>query len=171
MEVEAVLRFWELARRNALDVCIDGGWAVDALLGEQTRPHNDLDIALPAARVPALRSLLTERGFQEIPQPDSWEHNFVLRAANGETLDVHSYELHPDGSNRLGVSYTAHHLSGQGSIAGTQVRCIRPDVLVGFHTGYEIDANDWHDVRLLCERFDIPVPEIYAPFQKADSRG
>jgi lincosamide nucleotidyltransferase A/C/D/E len=29
-----------------LEVWLDGGWAVDAVLGEQTRAHRDLDIIL-----------------------------------------------------------------------------------------------------------------------------
>jgi hypothetical protein len=29
-----------------IKIWIDGGWGVDALLGRQTRPHKDLDIAL-----------------------------------------------------------------------------------------------------------------------------
>ena len=36
-----------LLEKNGLEVYVDGGWAVDAVLGEQTRPHDDLDIALP----------------------------------------------------------------------------------------------------------------------------
>ena len=30
---------------EGIKIWIDGGWAVDALLGEQTRTHEDLDIA------------------------------------------------------------------------------------------------------------------------------
>ena len=26
-----------------IEIWVDGGWGVDALLGEQTRPHKDLD--------------------------------------------------------------------------------------------------------------------------------
>jgi lincosamide nucleotidyltransferase A/C/D/E len=26
--------------------CVEGGWGVDALLGEQTREHDDLDLAV-----------------------------------------------------------------------------------------------------------------------------
>jgi len=33
-------------------VWIDGGWGVDALLAEQTRPHEDLDIVIPEGDVP-----------------------------------------------------------------------------------------------------------------------
>jgi len=37
---------------------------------------------------------------------------------------------------------------------------------VKFHTGYELDDNDWHDVRLLCERFQIAVPDEYLKFRR-----
>ena len=46
--------------RNQLEVFIDGGWGVDALLGKQTRPHSDLDIALKHTDVPKLRELLAQ---------------------------------------------------------------------------------------------------------------
>ena len=171
MQAKDVLAFWELFEKAGLEVCIDGGWAVDALLGRQTRPHNDLDIALPASKVPALRRLLSDMGFEEIPQPDSWEHNFVLRHPDGALLDVHSYELNPDGSNLSGVAYIAEQLSGRGLVLGTPVRCVPPEWLVKFHTGYELDDDDWHDVRLLCEAFDLPVPEEYATFQAREADG
>jgi len=29
-----------------------------------------------------------------------------------------------------------------------------------------LDDNDWHDVRRLCERFQIPVPDEYFKFRK-----
>jgi lincosamide nucleotidyltransferase A/C/D/E len=32
------------AGKNGVDVWIAGGWGVDALIGQQTRPHNDFDI-------------------------------------------------------------------------------------------------------------------------------
>jgi hypothetical protein len=37
---------------------------------------------------------------------------------------------------------------------------------VRFHTGYDLDATDWHDVRLLCERFQIAIPEEYLKFTR-----
>ena len=63
---------------NGLEVYVDGGWAVDAVLGEQTRPHDDLDIAMPHAQVSRLRAILSTRGFHEHHRDDSWECNFVL---------------------------------------------------------------------------------------------
>jgi lincosamide nucleotidyltransferase A/C/D/E len=147
--------------QNGLEVYVDGGWAVDALLGEQTRPHDDLDIALPHAQVPHLRALLTTRGFREQRRDDSWECNFVLADQAGRRLDVHSYTLDAAGRNASGVPYSGVQLTGRGVIGGYAVRCISPQWLVKFHTGYEVDHKDWHDVRLLCERFQMAVPGEY----------
>jgi lincosamide nucleotidyltransferase A/C/D/E len=37
-------------------------------------------------------------------------------------------------------------------------------LLVKFHTGYELDEDDYRDARALCERFDIPLPQEYDRF-------
>ncbi|GAA1656749.1 nucleotidyltransferase domain-containing protein [Actinoplanes couchii] len=36
--------------------CVAPGWALDLFRGEQTRPHGDLEIAIPAARFPEIRA-------------------------------------------------------------------------------------------------------------------
>jgi lincosamide nucleotidyltransferase A/C/D/E len=154
-----------LLEQNGLEVYVDGGWAVDAVLGEQTRPHDDLDIALPHTQVPRLRELLATRGFREQLRDDSWECNFVLADETGRRLDVHSYTLDAAGRNVGGVAYNSEQLTGRGVIGGYQVRCISPAWLVKFHTGYELKQKDWHDVRLLCERFQIAVPDEYLKFR------
>jgi lincosamide nucleotidyltransferase A/C/D/E len=40
---------------SGVEIWIDGGWGVDALLGEQTRPHRDLDIAIQKKHLPQLQ--------------------------------------------------------------------------------------------------------------------
>ena len=35
------------AEQLNIEVWLDGGWGVDALLGQQTRSHNDIDIFIP----------------------------------------------------------------------------------------------------------------------------
>lgn len=44
---QAVTLFADLEDYGARP-CVGGGWAVDALLGEQTRQHSDLDLWRPA---------------------------------------------------------------------------------------------------------------------------
>ena len=158
-----------LLEQHGVEVYVDGGWAVDALLGAQTRPLDDLDIALPHAHVPRLRALLGSRGFREQPRDDSWECNFVLADEAGRRLDVHSFTLDATGLNVGGVPYSGEQLTGRGVIDGYPVRCVSPEWLVKFHTGYELDDNDWHDVRLLCDRFQIAVPDEYVKFGAPNS--
>lgn len=170
MQAECVIEFWRATQKRGLEICIDGGWAVDAVLKRQTRPHNDLDIALPAAEVSALRQLLTARGYVEVPRPDSWEHNFVLEGPQGRLIDVHSYILNPDGSNAGGVSYVADQIAGSGVILGTPVRCVPPLWLVQSHTGYELRQSDFHDVRLLCSEFNLEIPPDFEELAASDGQ-
>jgi lincosamide nucleotidyltransferase A/C/D/E len=64
------------------------------------------------------------------------------------------------------VAYSRDHLTGRGVIGGHRVRCISPEWLVKFHTGYQLDHKDWHDVRRLCERFQIAIPDEYLKFRE-----
>ena len=68
---------------------------VDALLGYQSRPHSDLDIALPHEQVPLLRRLLADRGYVPVDRPDTTRWNFVLGDTAGRQVDVHSFTFEP----------------------------------------------------------------------------
>jgi lincosamide nucleotidyltransferase A/C/D/E len=147
-------------------VWIDGGWAVDALLGMQTRPHADLDIALETRLLSALRSALGTRGFASLPRDDERAWNFVLGTRAGVQVDVHAFTFDENGDGVYGPPengdyYCADALSGIGTIDGRPVRCISPQWLVRFHTGYPLKEKDFHDVKALCQRFGIELPEEY----------
>jgi lincosamide nucleotidyltransferase A/C/D/E len=58
MDIQEVVDLLQLFDHDHIIVFVDGGWGVDALLERRTRPHNDLDIALPHKDVPKLRELL-----------------------------------------------------------------------------------------------------------------
>jgi len=165
MTAEAAVSILKLLEQNGIEIHVDGGWGVDALLGEQTRRHDDLDIAMPHRFVPQLRELFEARGYVEVPRPDSWECNFVLGDTQGHLIDVHSYTFDEHGNNIFGVAYEPHHLTGTGAINGYPVKCPPPDVMVQFHTGYDMDEDDYRDVKALCERFGIALPEEYMKFE------
>ena len=116
MQAKDAVEIIQLFEEHGIEVYVDGGWAVDALLGRQTRAHNDLDIALPHRYEARLRQLFTSRGYREKNGPDNWESNFVLADESGHELDVHTYELDEQGNNIYGVEYRREHLTGKGSI-------------------------------------------------------
>ena len=159
-----VLDVIALFEQHAIEVIIDGGWAVDALLGEQTRPHSDLDIAMPHKHVALARQLLEERGYRDVPRDDTRDCNFVLADDQEHTVDFHSYTYGESGSLLFGLPYPLESLQGVGLIAGHQVRCITPEWLVKFHTGYPLDEDDVHDVLALCRQFSLELPPEYIEF-------
>ena len=61
MTAADVIEIVRLFRQNNIDVCVDGGWGVDALLGRQTRTHADLDIAMPHSDAAKIRAVLEAR--------------------------------------------------------------------------------------------------------------
>ncbi|MHB8646061.1 MAG: nucleotidyltransferase domain-containing protein [Thermomicrobiales bacterium] len=146
-------------------VWLDGGWGVDALLGEQTRPHDDLDIVMEMAQLGAARDALCDLGF--VLTVDELPTRCVLRDAGDRRIDVHPVEFdsegggtqqQPDGS---AFRYPPEGLSGTGTIAGHPVRCLTPELQLRCHLAYEPDDDDRHDMRLLCERFSFALPAAY----------
>ena len=168
MTANDVIETVQLFNQHGIEIIIDGGWAVDALLDEQTRPHEDLDLAVFHQDVPKIRALFEERGYQEVVRDDSRECNFVLEDDQGHLIDFHSCTFDDEGNNVFGVKYPFDSLQGSGIIAGFPVRCIPPDWLVKFHSGYELDDNDYQDVKLLCEKFGLQIPEEFDEFVRND---
>jgi lincosamide nucleotidyltransferase A/C/D/E len=76
MTSAALVELIRLFEAAGIEVWLDGGWGVDALLAEQTRPHKDVDVVVRVSAVPALRRVLASRGFSEMPGGTS--SNFVL---------------------------------------------------------------------------------------------
>ena len=162
MKADNVLEIICLLESEGIEVWLDGGWGVDALLGEQTRPHGDLDIALSHSDIPRLRQLLEARGYKDVPRDDTRDCNFVLGDEQGHEVDVHSYTFDAEGNHIFGLAYPADSLTGTGSVNGRTVKCISAEWMVKFHTGYALDEDDFRDVYALHLRFGVPMPEEYA---------
>lgn len=164
MSGDVVVQLMQLFEQHGIEVVVDGGWGVDALLGEQTRSHGDLDIALQHKDVLKLRALLEAQGYRDVPRDDTRDCNFVMGNDQGHEIDFHSYTFDAHGKLVFGVEYPLESLTGIGSIQGYPVKCISAEWMVKFHSGYELDENDYHDVSALCERFGIALPAEYESF-------
>lgn len=161
-----VVKFYRELDKSGIEIWIDGGWGIDALLGEQTRPHADLDIFIQEKDVPKLRSLLDLKGYKEIKLEIARPHNFVLGDEIGHEIDVHVIVFDEKGSFSYGPiedgeRYPLATLSGSGVINGEKVKCISPEWMVKFHTGYKLRESDFRDVSALCKKFNIDLPDEY----------
>lgn len=171
---EGVVGFLELMGDLGIDLWLDGGWAVDACLGRQTRRHADLDIVIEKRNLALAVEALEARGYGPVPRDDTRPWNFVLGDAGGHEVDFHVVVLDATGRGtygppELGDAYTAGALAGAGTIAGRPVSCVTPEWLVRSHTGYELAAKDVADVTALCQRFGIPLPDEYVRLQTSRS--
>lgn len=150
------------AEHHGISVFLDGGWGVDALLGRETRDHNDVDLFIEKGKGEEFVALLKRKGFHKIREDYTTPAHTVWQDAGERVVDLHLYEPGENGTFLFeGNSYPAETFSAVGHIAGREVRCIPPQEQVLFHCGYEWDENDVRDVHLLCEHFGIPVPEEY----------
>lgn len=164
MDAPRVLELLADLERQDIPVWLDGGWAVDALLGTQTRAHDDLDIVSRIEDNGRIVGALGERGYDV--RYDAAPSCFVLVDAEGHQVDVHpaAFAANGDGVYRMenGEAWTfpASGFGGAGTILGREVPCLTPDVvLVNHTTGYDLDEAHERDVTALSERYGLALPE------------
>jgi lincosamide nucleotidyltransferase A/C/D/E len=166
MTLHDVIEIVQLLDRHHIEFYVDGGWGVDALLGKQTRPHADLDIAIQHKDSPQVRILLKARGYSDVHRADRSDFNFVLGDDRGHQIDIHTYTFDASGNHMYGIPYPLESLTGTGSVDGYAVKCISPEWVVKFHTAYEFDEDDYHDVKAICQHFKIEMPSEYEAFER-----
>jgi len=81
-------------------------------------------------------------------------------------IDFHTFTFDKRGELVFGLPYPPDSLTGSGSVLGHPVRCITPQWLVQFHTGYTLDENDYQDVSALCRRYHLELPAEYAALKQ-----
>jgi lincosamide nucleotidyltransferase A/C/D/E len=167
MPPETVRTLITALQQYGVAACIGGGWAVDALVGKQTREHLDLDVWVDAEDFEGLVAAFADQGVDRIyPWPGDRPWNFVLHDGHSRRVDLHLYETLSDGRLNYGslkapFMFTRDDLSGEGEIAGSSVQCECPEFALQNHTGYEPREIDRHDVAVLCERFGLQPPENF----------
>jgi lincosamide nucleotidyltransferase A/C/D/E len=164
-EIEAVqvLALLDLFDRAGVDVWVDGGWGVDALVGQQTRSHSDLDLALHASSVATSRSVLEREGFEIsrdwLPTALSFRHH------DGREVDLHPITPTPGGGGDQiqldGVTRWHYDPPVKGTIGGIEVQCCPVTTQLRAHLGYEPGATDYVDMRLLRDHLGAELPPLY----------
>jgi lincosamide nucleotidyltransferase A/C/D/E len=161
LNADDVLDVLRRLRTAQIDVWVEGGWGIDALLGEQKREHEDLDLGVRLEDVARICAVLSE--FQR--SDEEWPSSFVLRDSDGRKVDCHplAFDERGDGwqANRSGGPphrWPREGLRARGRIRGVDVPCISPELQIDWHVYPEFDNLDWQDVQHLCERFGLEPP-------------
>lgn len=187
MKTEDVAEIYNVLLDHGAQLWLDGGWGIDALLEQQTRPHKDLDAFVAFADLPTLTAVLSECGFslKQIWQENRWRRHaepvrligrdepsgevataFVLHDAHGRELDIHVLDFDEHGVPiplwDCDLAFLPDALDGWGVIAGVPVRCLSAAMHMRTHTGYELQDKDRQDLRHLHERFGVTYPDELA---------
>ena len=172
MKADDVIAVYQSLEESGIKVWLDGGWGVDALLEEQTRPHDDVDVVVRIEDVARMREILSRAGFEFA---EGTATSFVLRDPVGREVDVHvvRFDEHGNGIYRMQSGedwvYPAEGFDGRGKIGAFQVRCLSPAVQMLCHTGYKLCEKHIRDMDLLRERFGVDFPAEHAHLQQRDA--
>jgi lincosamide nucleotidyltransferase A/C/D/E len=130
--------------------------------GEQTRPHDDLDLGVRLEEVERICDVLREfeRSYAE------WPSSFVLRDRAGRKVDCHPLRFDDRGdgwqADRAGGAphrWPREGLAAAGTIGGVKVPCITVELQIAWHQYPEFDDLDWADLQRLSERFGLELPQ------------
>ncbi len=191
MDAEDVVAVLGRLESVGIAVWVDGGWGVDALVQRETRPHNDLDLAIAESDLAVAARVLSRDNFRHAADVEpGMPARFVLLDERGRKIDFHPLVFDADGNGWQQLSadarpppaaghgwgcYRVDGLGAVGRINGRLVRCLSPALQMRFHQGYGLHEADRHDMELLASTFDLPLPtqrprQIRAPRASKDRR-
>jgi lincosamide nucleotidyltransferase A/C/D/E len=179
VRAEDVISIYKRLTTNDIQIWLTGGWGIDALLGEQTRPHKDIDVIALLDDVVRMCEILGRDGYslKELWSENCWAIDaheikvasaFVLQDSEGREFDAHAMRLDDRGNGipaweeAEGFIFKKQDLAGVGVIAGFTVQCITPEKQMLCHTGYDLPDKQLRDLELLHEKFGVEYPDEYS---------
>jgi lincosamide nucleotidyltransferase A/C/D/E len=174
MTAAEVLEILDRLDAASIEWWLDGGWGVDALLGRETRRHDDVDFAVRLEDIDRLLVVFPE--FRHVYE-EQWPSAYVLCDSRGRQLDFHPLEFDDQGNGwqpQAGGGrflWPREALAARGRISDREVRCTSPQFQVEAHLYEGYDDVDWFAVALLCERFELPLPKGGSPGYVLERRG
>lgn len=157
--VHAVLDAFLAARVRAWVI---GGWGVDALAGERSRVHHDIDLFVDANRTAESIDALASVGFvvRSVWSENRWTERdgrllpsaFVAIDPEGREVDVHTVRIHDGDVTSVSASTIVlppGALGATGTISGRPVPCATAEAQLVMHTGYPLPERQRTDVEFL----------------------
>jgi len=165
LNAQSVLAVLDAFEAVGVRAWLDGGWGVDALLGYESRGHEDLDLVVDVESLPAALAKLQGMGF--VMAVDERPVRFEMEHPELGKIDFHPVRFDEGGGGLQrqhgddDFRYPPEGFEGRGLVAGREVACLTAEVQMLVHAGYVPDETDERDVLLLHQRFGIELPEGY----------
>lgn len=141
----------DLFEKHSVTYWLDGGWCVDALYGEQTREHRDIDINFDSEKTDEMIAALKDLGY--VPETDWLPVRAEFSHEKLGYLDIHPFvssgksvkQANPGG----GFWEFPQEYFGIAVFDGRKIPCISLEGQKVFHSGYELRDKDLHDLDIL----------------------
>ena len=78
-----VCEILEMLSEASVKVFLDGGWGIDALIGRETRIHNDIDLFVEKKDYGKAISVITWKGYREVVMDYTTDSHTVWKDDNG----------------------------------------------------------------------------------------
>ncbi len=155
MPPREVVALYELLINHSIPAWLDGGWAVDALAKQQTRPHQDVDFLVPIQYTNKLLNIFHVRGFTVDEKETELPYRLVvLNQKESLMIDFHLVIPQDDGSMIFRITnykenipsydhrYLKVGLGGIGVVDGVNIPCITLDEQVRCRTTRKYSFED-----------------------------
>jgi len=165
VKAKEVLDILDILEKVGIDVWLDGGWGVDALLKKQTRFHKDVDVIVSVNDVNRVKAIFGEKGFKLVK--GGILTSFTLRDKSGKEIDVHAVRFDKKGNgvyqmkNGKDWIYPAEGFTGKGKVGNREVKCLTAKTQILCHAGYKLAKKDYDEMKALHEQFRVDYPEEY----------
>lgn len=172
MYAREVLEVLDQLKASGIETWVAGGWGVDALLGAQTRQHDDLDLIVDLAREDdaqvALETLRFRRIRAECFPGALMPKQIIMRDRAGRVVDLHGVDTRTwpgswrellERAGRSAVPFDPARPFAVGTIAGRPVECVSPDLQLASRQVYALTDAAAADARALCARFRLAEPQ------------
>lgn len=106
MQQRDVLEVLAAFDRAEIRVLLEGGWAIDALVGQQTRDHRDLDLVVDRDDLSAAAHVLAGMAFShDSDRRPGIPAQLIMVDTSGREVDVHPVMIDDAGNRWQQLSY------------------------------------------------------------------
>lgn len=137
-------------RARGVNVCVDRGFGIDALVGEVTRSHRDLDLLVAPGELTSATTVLAELGFDVARAEDGAAAKFCNTM--GHFVDV-----------RADAAVLTPGFVSLGSLDGRVVPCVSAIHQVERRMAGRLRENDVHALSTLRTRLGVALPHGLPP--------